>query len=195
MTPTHPLRADAQRNRRRILDAAADLMAERGVDVPMEDIAHRADVGVGTLYRRFPDRDRLTREVAAEMFRLVNQFARTALATEPDGWSALARLIRHCADGRFGTLWAALRPWLSEHRDGDPELAGLAGEWTDLVARIVARAQREGTLRVDIDNVDVIMMIGLLSCRLPDVPRPRNQAMSRRYLEFLLDGLRARSVA
>ena len=81
--PVVTLRADARRNRDQLVDAAGALFAERGPDVPMEEIARRAGVGVGTLYRRFPDRDALVRAVAYESLQRVVANARSA-AGEPD---------------------------------------------------------------------------------------------------------------
>jgi AcrR family transcriptional regulator len=111
------LRADARRNRGQLVEAAGALFAERGPDVPMEEIARRAGVGVGTLYRRFPDRDALVRAVAFVSFHRVVENARGA-AAEPDGWAGITRFVRRSvADLRLATwlsmwfsrTWAELR--------------------------------------------------------------------------------------
>ena len=85
------LRADARRNREQIIVAARGVFAERGFDVPMDEIARAAKVGVGTLYRRFPDRDALMRAVATDSLTRVLDEARRAAAEEPSAWQALVR--------------------------------------------------------------------------------------------------------
>src|SRR5881227_3330880 len=87
--PDTTLRADARRNRDQILAAARSIFAAQGPEVPMEEIARAAGVGVGTLYRRFPDRDALIRAVAVENFERVLTDARAAAKEEPSAWLAL----------------------------------------------------------------------------------------------------------
>ncbi|MFG3341338.1 TetR/AcrR family transcriptional regulator [Glycomyces sp. NPDC048151] len=183
------LRADAQRNRERIIAGAGELISERGPDVPMEDIAQRAGVGVGTLYRRFPDRHSLIREVAAEMFRRGIALAE-AQFDAPTGWDAVVRLVRFCGEPGLGELSAALRPWLAEHRDGDAELRGLTMDWLDRFERAVRDAQDEGAMRTDITGSDLLRLISLTTCRMPELPADANRAASARYLEIIIDGLR-----
>src|SRR5690349_16231486 len=87
------LRADARRNREQIIAAAKKMFLEFGPDVPMEEIARGAGVGVGTLYRRFPDREALIRAVARDNFEVVLAEARTVAAEEPSAWQAIVRLL------------------------------------------------------------------------------------------------------
>src|SRR3974377_1979810 len=87
-----PLRKDAERNRRRILDAAAELFMERGLGVTLNDIAHHADVGVGTVYRRFPDKDVLTDAFFEEKIGEIVALAEAAL-TDPDPWRGLTSFL------------------------------------------------------------------------------------------------------
>ena len=93
MTAARPLRADAERNRQRILDAAKTLFAERGVDVSVEEIAAAAGVGIGTFYRRFPDRESLVEAVFATKMEQVVQVARDALEIE-DPWDGVPHVRR-----------------------------------------------------------------------------------------------------
>lgn len=183
------LRADARRNRERILTAAVEVFIERGVDVPMDDVARRAGVGVGTLYRRFPDRARLVREVAVAMFEDADRIAATALREESSGWAAMVRLVLECAEPRIGALSASLRPWLSGHRATDHELTALAAQWTAQVETVVERAQDEGSMRQDVSALDLLTLVSLLTCHRPDLVANGGKA-ARRYLEILLDGLR-----
>src|SRR3954451_21088828 len=126
--PETRLRADARRNRDQILAAAKIVFAEHGPDVAMEEIARRAGVGIGTLYRRFPDRDALIRAVAQENFGAVLDEARAAAAEEPTAWDALVRLMVRSRDLRLSVrlavlsppTWAVIRddPRTREFRDG-----------------------------------------------------------------------------
>src|ERR1700754_3683879 len=88
-------RADALRNREQILRAAADLIVEQGPTTPMETIARRAKVGIATLYRHFPDRSVLLRQVAVDTLRQSSDEARSALAEEADAFTALARFMHN----------------------------------------------------------------------------------------------------
>src|SRR5262249_42662504 len=81
-TPPRPLRRDAERNRLRILDAARELCAERGLEVTLDDVAHRAGVGVGTVYRRFPDKEQLIDALFEERLVEFSAIGEEALAAE-----------------------------------------------------------------------------------------------------------------
>ena len=96
--PETTLRADARRNRDQILAAAKNIFAVSGPEVPMEEIARAAGVGVGTLYRRFPDRDALVRAVAMDNFERVLIDARVIAAEETSSWRALERLLRQSVE-------------------------------------------------------------------------------------------------
>src|SRR3712207_1290440 len=94
--PPRPLRVDAERNRRRILAAAAGLFAERGVDVSMDDIAAASGVGVGTVYRRFPDREALIEALFEDKLTRIAKLAGDALEIE-DPWEAFLAFFRAVA--------------------------------------------------------------------------------------------------
>src|SRR5436190_821839 len=89
-TSERPLRRDAERNRQRILDAARELFTERGLAVSLNDIAHHAGVGVGTVYRRFPDRVQLIEALFEQRLEQIRELAEAARA-EPDPWQAFIR--------------------------------------------------------------------------------------------------------
>ncbi|MFC9290003.1 TetR/AcrR family transcriptional regulator, partial [Streptomyces sp. NPDC057052] len=90
---TTPLRVDAQRNLEHVLRAAREVFGELGYGAPMEDVARRARVGVGTVYRRFPSKDVLVRRIAEEETSRLTDQARTALGQEDEPWSALSRFL------------------------------------------------------------------------------------------------------
>ncbi|MFJ7217786.1 TetR/AcrR family transcriptional regulator [Amycolatopsis sp. NPDC098790] len=175
------MRADAVRNRERIVTQAVRLFAERGPDVPMCEIADAAGLGVGTLYRHFPDRRALALEIGIGALRDLAEFARAAREREESAWAELLAVIRHCA-----TLPLALAKSLTALLPEDEEGAQAELEHTvdTLLADLVARAQREGTLRGDVPAAEVQQLLSTVICR-PGA-RPDD------YLTVvMLDGLRA----
>ncbi|MFG2220094.1 TetR/AcrR family transcriptional regulator [Streptomyces sp. NPDC048685] len=99
-----PLRVDAQRNLEHVLRAAREVFGELGYGAPMEDVARRARVGVGTVYRRFPSKDVLVRRIADEETSRLTDQARTALGQEDEPWSALSRFLRTSVASGAGRL-------------------------------------------------------------------------------------------
>lgn len=99
-----PLRVDAQRNLEHVLRAAREVFGELGYGAPMEDVARRARVGVGTVYRRFPSKDVLVRRIAEEETSRLTEQARVALGQEEDPWSALSRFLRTSVASGAGRL-------------------------------------------------------------------------------------------
>jgi AcrR family transcriptional regulator len=101
---TTPLRVDAQRNLEHVLRAAREVFGELGYGAPMEDVARRARVGVGTVYRRFPSKDVLVRRIAEEETARLTGQARAALGQEDEPWSALSRFLRTSVASGAGRL-------------------------------------------------------------------------------------------
>ncbi|MEU7060205.1 helix-turn-helix domain-containing protein [Streptomyces sp. NPDC046197] len=101
---TSPLRVDAQRNLEHVLRAAREVFGELGYGAPMEDVARRARVGVGTVYRRFPSKDVLVRRIAEEETSRLTDQARAALGQEDEPWSALSRFLRTSVASGAGRL-------------------------------------------------------------------------------------------
>jgi AcrR family transcriptional regulator len=179
-----PLRADARRNRERILQAARYACAEHGARVQMDDVARGAGVGVGTVYRHFPTKDALIAALVAEKFRVTTQNLRDALEIE-DPWEAFAEGLRRNAEVMAADV--ALREALTRlgPAAGHSEEEGRA-ELEALAARLIARAQEGGALRRDVSVADIgALMSGLGSSM------GRADVDWRRHLEILLDGLRA----
>lgn len=98
------MRVDAQRNLEHVLRAAREVFGELGYGAPMEDVARRARVGVGTVYRRFPSKDVLVRRIAEEETARLTEQARTALGQEDEPWSALSRFLRTSVASGAGRL-------------------------------------------------------------------------------------------
>ncbi|MFE3944953.1 TetR/AcrR family transcriptional regulator [Streptomyces sp. NPDC059118] len=125
---TAPLRVDAQRNLEHVLRAAREVFGELGYGAPMEDVARRARVGVGTVYRRFPSKDVLVRRIAEEETSRLTDQARTALGQEDEPWSALSRFLRTSVASGAGRLLPpqVLRVGVDADSDGDD--SAVAGE-------------------------------------------------------------------
>jgi AcrR family transcriptional regulator len=104
MESSAPLRVDAQRNLEHVLRAAREVFGELGYGAPMEDVARRARVGVGTVYRRFPSKDVLVRRIAAEETARLTEQAGAALGQEQQPWSALSRFLRAAVASGAGRL-------------------------------------------------------------------------------------------
>lgn len=187
MTDARPLRRDAERNRRRVLDAARTLMAERGVGVSLEEVAVAADVGVGTVYRRFPDREALVRALFSEHVDAVVALASRARESG-DPWQG----IRDFLEAVFA-MQAADRGLSQILRGGDLG-ADLAREArvriTPVVAELLTRARDAGQVGPDVGPGDLVLaelMVGGVAERAG----PDDGAAWRRALSIVLAGLRS----
>lgn len=188
--PTPPLRADARRNLKRIVQAACAVVAEHGIDAPMELIARRAGVGVGTLYRRFPDRTALLAAVADRYIGELVDATRRAAETEPDAWTALRTLLAWCAEPGRGALATALADLPAETFLAMPEFAAAREQWLGLLDGLVRRAQADGAMRTDVGTGDIVLLLNTFTCHPGDLP-PHVAARPARFLLLMLDGLRA----
>ncbi|HEY7150531.1 MAG TPA: helix-turn-helix domain-containing protein [Solirubrobacterales bacterium] len=178
-------RADARRNRRKVLDAARKAFAEDGLDVRIEKVARKAGVGVGTVYRHFPTKEDLLQALADDRFAGLAEAARRAL-DDPDAWSGFSEFMRYSAE-----VMAEDRA-LSEAMDQRPEMCGQAAEdvrLLEIVGELIQRAQADGALRADVVAEDVPSLIcGLGRATRESEGRP---SMSwERYLAIILAGLR-----
>jgi AcrR family transcriptional regulator len=178
-----PLRADARRNRERIVAAARAVFTRQGGDAQIDDIARAARVGVGTVYRHFPHKEALLGELLVERFRLMADNAERALEIE-EPWEAFAWLLRtnaqFCA-GQVGVQQALVRgPDAWEY--AAPELDRLR----ETATRLIVRAQRAGVMRPDFSVDDIPMLMAGLTTTMA-VPGYD----WRRHLEIILAGIRA----
>jgi AcrR family transcriptional regulator len=182
------LRADARDNRRRLLEAARDAFIEHGPGVPLDEIARRAGTGIATLYRRFPDRQALMREVVVDAIEDTVEAARRAAAEEPDPFRALARYMHEAIDVRTAAVIPAL---LGAVPLDDDEVMRVRNTGPALVQGLVDAAQRAGALRRDVTAADIGLLIVRLSHPLPGgFARETNTGLSHRHLDLVLDGLR-----
>lgn len=181
--PKH-LRADAQRNRERLLAVAREVFAEKGVEAPLEEIARRAGVGIGTLYRHFPTRLDLVGAIYIdEVDALIRSADDLAVHQEP---------------------LVALRGWLERFVDYVATKRGLAGALEELrqsgalaqgqlrintaLGSLLEAGQRTGELRADVQAADVVRALGGI-CMLSERTVPERE-QTRRIIDLLVDGLR-----
>jgi AcrR family transcriptional regulator len=182
------LRADARRNRERLLAAARDMFIEHGPAVPLDAIATRAGVGNATLYRRFPNRESLMRAVALDVLAGTAAEARAALAEEADAFQALARYMHRA----LGSRVAAVMSTIGDETGTDDEVLCLRNESARAMQHLIETAQQQGLLRPDVSFGDIGLLLVRLSRPLPGpIPRDVNEALAHRHLDFVLAGLRA----
>jgi AcrR family transcriptional regulator len=182
-----PLRADARRNREKVLAAARAVFSDQGVDAQMDDVARRANVGVGTVYRHFPTKQALLEALTEELFDVIAAHARERL-DDDDPWEAFKQALwfgaeKTAGDRAFSEIVAAHAPISCP---GQADLVETVGE-------LMRRCIEAGKMRADvvIDDVPVVMCgIGSAS----GMPHPVAESW-RRHLGIVLDGLRAEAVS
>jgi AcrR family transcriptional regulator len=181
-----PLRKDAARNRERILHAASELFAERGLSATLNDIAHYAGVGVGTVYRHFPDREQLIDGLFEQRIDEVAALLREAVE-DPDPWHGLTTFLE-----RNLALQArdrGLRELIMGAAGGFERLGKARARLQPIGARLIARAQEAGVLRADVESQDV-PLIQLMLSSVIDISQDVSPELWRRYLAIVLRGLR-----
>lgn len=189
-SPPRRLRADAARNQQRIVAAARELFAARGLDITLDDVAERAGVGVGTVYRRFSNK----RELIAEVFEQnMREFAIAAeeAAGHGDPWLGLVEFFQyaceHLADNRgFAEVMLDLHE--------DPErFVHLRDRITPTVAAIIERAREAGALQPEIEPLDFFALVHMVDA-IAAFAKPVNPTAWQRYAAIVLNGVRAGDV-
>jgi AcrR family transcriptional regulator len=185
-----PLRADARRNREKVLSAARAVFAEQGVDAQMDDVARRADVGVGTVYRHFPTKEALLNALSDELFAVVAVHARNMLTLD-DPWEAFTRAMWFGAQKTAGDR--AFTEILGASSRMPPRTCPGKEDLRVTVAELMERCKAAGQMRPDaiIDDIPM-MMCGIGSAS--HMPHPVPDAW-RRHLAIMLDGLRAEAAS
>ncbi|WP_369170030.1 TetR/AcrR family transcriptional regulator [Streptomyces sp. R28] len=181
-------RADALRNRERIVTAAREMFVEFGPDVPLDEIARRAGVGNATVYRNFPDRDALVREVVCSVMDRTVAVAELALAETGDAFEALERFVHAAADERISALCPMVQSTFDKNH---PDLEAARERVEQLVGEIMGRAKAAGQLRPDVDVGDVMLGVAQLSRPPAGTGCDIADRFVHRYLQLFLDGLRA----
>ncbi len=182
-----PMRADAQRNYTRLLDAATAAFLEHGADdVSLEEIARRAGVGIGTLYRHFPTRQALLEAVYRDQVDLLSRRAEKLLGAESPG-DALADWLRALV--KFSSTKRSLTTALLATLGKDSDLLFSCGQRIRGAAEsLLARGQQAGVVRPDADAGDLIRLVHAVN--IATERRPTDPGQADRMLALILDGLR-----
>ncbi|MFT2016776.1 TetR/AcrR family transcriptional regulator [Streptomyces sp. 796.1] len=187
VTGGRPLRRDAELNRQRIIRAGREVFAARGLQATLNDVAHHAGLGVGTVYRKYRDKQTLAEAVYGEELAEIAAMARAARA-EDDAFDALAGFIERALER------AAYNRGLRElMRQGHVEAAGLARARAEIAAHcehLVERARAQGALRAGVTGADIAPIAAMVDAVL-SLPGEQSPQLWRRYLAIVLDGLRA----
>jgi AcrR family transcriptional regulator len=182
-----PLRKDAERNRQRILEAAATVFAARGLDVTMDDIAAAAGVGVGTVYRRFPDKEQLIDALFERGLSGILVLAEEAVAMD-DAWAGLVFFLESVQ--RLLVSNRALTQLTHSSVHGRQGVARCRAQLKEPIDQLVRRAQASGAARPDLAGRDmgiITLMVGVVADYAAEVA----PEVWRRYLAIILDGIRA----
>ena len=184
---TRPLRVDAERNRARIVEAAEVAFAQHGLDVPLEDVAQDAGVGIATLYRRFPTRDDL---IAACFERRLAEYARAAEEglEAPDGWSGFSAYVE-----RICAMQAADRGLKDVLTRSFPTARAMEAHRTrgyELSVRLIERARAEGSLRPDFVPEDLVVLL-LANAGVVQGAGEAAPDAWQRFIGLMLDGCRS----
>jgi AcrR family transcriptional regulator len=181
-------RADALRNRERIVTAAREMFVEHGPEVPLDEIARRAGVGNATVYRNFPDRDALVREVVCSVLDRTGAAAERALAETGNAFEALERFVHISADERI----SALCPMVSSTFDKNhPDLEAARERVERILETVMNRAKAAGQLRPDVGVGDLMVAVAQLSRPPAGTACFSADRFVHRHLQLFLDGLRA----
>ena len=183
-----PLRADARRNRERILQSARAAFAESGADAQIDDVARHAGVGVGTVYRHFPTKQALLTELVRQTFRLFTGWAREALEAGGEPFALIEGLLRRIAETAAGDAGVQYALASSDAQAARSEAQAEQDELIAVIAELTGRARRAGTIRPGIEATDIAMLI----CGVVSAMGPRPGFDWRRHLDLVIDALRAR---
>ncbi len=189
--PGRLLRADAERNRQRILAAAAELFTERGLEPSLDDVARHAGVGVGTVYRRFPDKASLADALFDERIDALVALAEEAQA-EPDAWAALVSFLERSAEMLVTNR--GLRQILTFAAEGHDRGICARDRMRPAIQSLIERAQADGQVRADLRPTDVPMIEFMVAAAAEYAWQVR-PTVWRRYLALILDALRPASAS
>jgi AcrR family transcriptional regulator len=184
-----PLRKDAERNRQRVIDAARDLFATRGLEATLNEVAHHAGVGVGTVYRRFPTKQELFEAIFEDGIDELTALAETALR-HPDSWQGFVWYVE-----RMCELTAAnrgMREIAFSSAYGGSRVDAARIRLVPRLSELVERAQKDGYLRSETSHSDM-PIIGLLTGTVSEFAGQVDTELWRRYVAILLEGMRYRS--
>src|SRR4051795_12057975 len=181
------MRRDAEANRERLLAAAGELFAERGLAVTLNDIAHHAGVGVGTAYRRFANKEEVIDALFEERLQDVVSVAEEALSAT-DAWGGLVSFLERSLDMQFGDR--GLTQIMTSPQLGRERVNQSRDRIAPLMTQLIERAKEQGSVRPDLDQSDLFFMQLALAAVI-DRTRGHAPDLYRRYLTMWLDGIRS----
>src|SRR5580698_4119479 len=181
MAESKTLRADAERNRRRLLDAAYEMFSERGLDVGVGEIAARAGVGRGTLFRNFASKEDLIAAIVSERMGEATATGRALLGADDPG-EALFEFLREMVEGQQTNraMVEAIEDTLLQNE----EIAAGYEELIGVLSELVARAQQAGAIRVDVGALDLMIMTKGI-CEAASALQHVNPDMAERQLDLV----------
>jgi AcrR family transcriptional regulator len=183
-----PLRADARRNREKIVNAAREIVGEYGEAAQIDDVARKAGVGVGTVYRHFPNKDALMGELVRMCVVECTAIVREC-ATIDDPWEGFAGMIRMSCE-RMAADAAMRRTWQAADDEAVAYAAPAKVKLHEAAEVLIDRAHAAGGLRADFTVDDMPGLMCGLGAAIDAMPEPDERW--RRLVEFALDGLQAR---
>jgi AcrR family transcriptional regulator len=184
------MRADARKNRQRLIDVTVELVLEVGGEPARDAIAERAGVGIGTLYRHFPDQQSLLHAATRHVLEKSISAGEALIETVPNGVDALRQYMHMALDNGIGAV-NILHPLLEK-----PDWPDLRARAAMLMTSLVGRAVRQGSLRNDLSERDIVF--GLTRFARPlavGLPSDEERSLGHRHLDFYLDGLCAEKPA
>ncbi len=181
-----PLRKDAERNRQRIIQAADEIFTQRGLEASLDDVARHAGVGVGTVYRRFPDKASLVDALFEKRIDALVEMAEDAYG-QPDAWEALASFLQQAAEKLTGDR--GLRQLLMFAAAGHDRVDYARNKMKPAVERLLKRAQAEGQVREDLGATDMPVLEFMIGA-VAEYAHPVRPDLWRRFLALMLDALR-----
>ncbi|OBB48192.1 TetR/AcrR family transcriptional regulator [Mycobacterium sp. 852002-51961_SCH5331710] len=186
--PCRGLRKDAERNRQRVLAAARDLFAQRGLEATLNDVAKHANLGVGTVYRRFPCKEQLVEAVFEDAIDEVVCLAERALQQE-DSWSGFVWFVEQLCE--LTATDRGLREMVFSTAYDHSGVERVRLRLTPPISRLVERAREDGYIRPDIESTDM-PIVSLLAGTVSEWAGPVKPDLWRRYIAIMLDGIRRR---
>lgn len=182
------LRKDAERNRQRVLDAARELFAEKGLEATLNDVARHANVGVGTVYRRFATKEELLDAVFEDGIDQVVALAESALEYE-DSWDGFVWFVEHMCE--LTATDRGLREMVYSKAYGGCGVESSRLRLIPPISKLVERVRDDGHLRPDVEHTDM-PVLGLLAGTVSEWSGHVEPELWRRYVALLLEGMRRR---
>lgn len=188
-TTDRPLRKDAERNRKRILEAARNLFASKGLEPNLNDVAHHAGVGVGTVYRRFASKEELLEAIFEDGLNQLADLAETALQ-QPDPWQGFVWYVEQMCE--ITATDRGLREIAFSKSYGGDRVIAAQERLIPVQKQVVERARSDGRLRPELSDTDM-PILGLLAGTVSEFAGHVDADLWRRYVAILVDGMRCRS--